>query len=715
MTTHTLATFAFGKALPKRDAELIFQRLQDGDIVEIKTGRMDIENECYFADKTLTFKGKGKNKTKIYIGNGKTATTAFKLDGQMDLTIKDCTIVVDKYATFIGVANNQVTGRIHLENVRIIYTGQFSGEEIQPSLNLTSQLLVDTENKPIILNLHVEMQNCEAENVIIRCAKVKLDNCSFINPCFGAISEIVAVKFDVRDIVLGNTLLSSVSRSNTILNNVTALYNASLSGLMTVQNLIIKPYPKLAALGDKGALEAFNKQEVEPYKNEPFFQGKDEPIILFELFSDYDLFKTDITVQGFKFDLNDYMTAGLTFDRLHDEFGYTFTPISIWGQSESPNEPLITLQLRDGKLPDLDYATNRAFGCELVMEGVTDKSTWNAYNYSFVARRSSTHLLEGDYLEHKEQAQSDVALTVEEENAPVTNESEKYERTALEELDSLTGLENAKKLIHQMVAVAVMNKQREKLGMPVSQTSRHTVFVGEAGTGKTTVARLYGRALYENGVLPTDKFKEVSRKDLVSNYVGQTAKQTADVCQEALGGILFIDEAYSLQPAETGLDFAKEAIDELIVQMENHRDELIVILAGYTHEMEVFINTANTGLKSRFTSRVVFDSYTDDELLAIFHQLLAKQQSVPENSEVEKLADIGLIKAYRTAYEMNPNATGNARYVRTFVEAISQMRDMRVSRDYLLQDLDVTVLSTYTESDVDFALAKMFDLMRNLS
>jgi len=229
-----------------------------------------------------------------------------------------------------------------------------------------------------------------------------------------------------------------------------------------------------------------------------------------------------------------------------------------------------------------------------------------------------------------------------------------------EELDSLVGLQKVKKMLRELVDLISL-KEKSKDILNIKSINLHMVFLGNPGTGKTTVARIVSKILYNLKYIKQDKLLEVTSKDLVAEYVGQTSIKTANVLQKALGGVLFIDEAYSLASGKgEGNSFNEEAVATLIQGMENNRDNLVVIFAGYTKEMQDFLNL-NSGIVSRIGYTVEFEDYTVDELLQIFNQMMTKAGFVVSKDAEEKVKKI--IEENKCTKNF-----GNARFVRNVYE-----------------------------------------------
>ncbi len=232
----------------------------------------------------------------------------------------------------------------------------------------------------------------------------------------------------------------------------------------------------------------------------------------------------------------------------------------------------------------------------------------------------------------------------------------------LEELDDLCGLEKVKSDVKSLINLVKVRRLREEAGLPVPPMSLHLVFMGNPGTGKTTVARLLAKIYHAIGVLSKGQLVEVDRSGLVAGFVGQTAIKTREVIDKALGGVLFIDEAYALVSHDNPNDFGQEAIETLLKGMEDHRHDLIVIVAGYTELMERFIH-ANPGLESRFNKYFYFEDYDGGQLFAIF-QSMCRKNGYTLDAGTESFCK----EAFQKLYEERDENFGNARDVRNIFE-----------------------------------------------
>ena len=271
------------------------------------------------------------------------------------------------------------------------------------------------------------------------------------------------------------------------------------------------------------------------------------------------------------------------------------------------------------------------------------------------------------------QPPTEVVPAAEQEETPLP-ESEPTLEELLAELDGLCGLEQVKQDVKSLINLVKVRRLREEAGLPVPPMSLHLVFLGNPGTGKTTVARLLARLYHAIGVLPKGQLVEVDRSGLVAGFVGQTALKTQEVIQKAIGGVLFIDEAYALVNQDNGNDFGREAIEVLLKNMEDHRKDLVVIVAGYSQLLEKFIHS-NPGLESRFNKYFYFEDYDGAQLFTILQSMCVKNGYVltPEGEALARRELMAL-------YEDRDENFGNARDVRNlFEQAVARQSD-RVAR-----------------------------------
>lgn len=274
-----------------------------------------------------------------------------------------------------------------------------------------------------------------------------------------------------------------------------------------------------------------------------------------------------------------------------------------------------------------------------------------------------------------------------------------------QELSSLIGLANVKTEINNLSNLVKMQKIRESRGMKVSNVSYHCVFTGNPGTGKTTVARIVAEIYKQLGILKKGHLVETDRSGLVAEYVGQTAPKTNAIIDSALDGVLFIDEAYSLIQGGNS-DFGKEAIATLLKRMEDNRDRLVVILAGYSKEMKDFIN-ANSGLQSRFNRYIEFPDYNTEELMQIFEYTAKKNEFTISERALAKVKEV-----VADAVIHKDQNFGNARFVRNLFEKIITEQANRLIRE---QNITNTMLTRIEEIDVIAILGSLFKNSNNVS
>ena len=266
----------------------------------------------------------------------------------------------------------------------------------------------------------------------------------------------------------------------------------------------------------------------------------------------------------------------------------------------------------------------------------------------------------------------------------------------LAELDGYIGLQTVKEEVHNLINMASVYQLRRQHDLPTTDMSLHLVFTGNPGTGKTMMARMMARIYRSLGILSKGQLVEVDRSGLVAGYVGQTALKTQKVIEKAMGGVLFIDEAYALN-GKSENDFGQEAIDTILKAMEDHRDDLVVIVAGYTELMDKFIHS-NPGLESRFNRFLLFEDYTPEEMFDIFKMRCGKGYVLAPEAEP-------LVRDYIAEESADPSF-GNARGVRNLFEHILVAQNNRLAKMPTVTRED---LMTITPDDVLHARGKLDD------
>ncbi|SHL37175.1 AAA family ATPase [Flavobacterium saccharophilum] len=261
----------------------------------------------------------------------------------------------------------------------------------------------------------------------------------------------------------------------------------------------------------------------------------------------------------------------------------------------------------------------------------------------------------------------------------------------LKELNALVGLEEVKKDVSELINLLEIQKKRSAQGLKNVEITLHTVFLGPPGTGKTSVARLLSRIFKHLGFLSKGQMYETDREGLVAGYVGQTATKVDAAVESSLGGVLFVDEAYALSQNAFGNDYGAEAVNTLLKRMEDHREDLAVVVAGYTEPMKIFIES-NPGLRSRFNRYFHFDHFTPTELFQIFESFCLKSDFIISDDAKEKLTD-----TFDLLYESKNESFGNARVVRNLFEKCVQNQANRIVK---LKRITNKVLKTLTEEDI---------------
>ncbi|MBS4207512.1 stage V sporulation protein K [Bacillus sp. FJAT-50079] len=283
-------------------------------------------------------------------------------------------------------------------------------------------------------------------------------------------------------------------------------------------------------------------------------------------------------------------------------------------------------------------------------------------------------------------------------NAPkkISSNSLSHEHAILHEIEAemneLVGMSEIKNMMKEVYAWIYINHKRNAAGLKPGKQVLHMMFKGNPGTGKTTVARLIGKLFQKMDVLPKGHLIEAERADLVGEYIGHTAQKTRDLIKKASGGILFVDEAYSLGRGGEK-DFGKEAIDTLVKHMEDKQNEFILILAGYSKEMDHFLKL-NPGLHSRFPLVFNFPDYTVNELMEIGNRMLLDKEYTLSQEAKAKLKDHLLY-----AKAINPTGFANGRYIRNVIEKAIRAQSMRLLHEPLL---DRQMLSSLQSDDFQF-------------
>jgi stage V sporulation protein K len=505
--------------------------------------------------------------------------------------------------------------------------------------------------------------------------------------------------------IICQTFLVNVTEFVSVLNhNIMLMQNDMINGLF-VENekkiKAIKKYYKIAnGLNHKydlqQAFKFINAYNIYSINNNQKLSGLNLNIGIGSL-SDFELFNVFNVNYGKIKKSGGSVSVDLSTGKLYN-YGSAYFLVKTHGVSDAlTGETTILMfnEIKEHGKGTFSNSNEKYFWFKLkgernshIISGFEDASIYeylNKFN-SLIDNPSSLNAIQNDKNAHEETGTNST-------NTTNIDSSKKVENiNYLDELNTLIGLANVKQQITSLVNLIKAQKLRKSKNLKVVNVSLHSVFSGPPGTGKTTVARLYAGILKELGVLSKGHLIEVDRSELVAGYLGQTAIKTEEVINKALDGVLFIDEAYSLTSSSTD-SFGEEAVNVLLKRMEDERERLVVIVAGYTSEMEIFINS-NPGLQSRFTRYIEFENYSGNELTQIFESLANKNEY-----KINEAAKRKLKSHFDIIESSGKDDFGNGRYVRNLFEKVVQEHANQIS---LLANPTDDDLVNITESQLLF-------------
>lgn len=622
-----------------------FSHAMDSDTIKIHLRRVSLEN------------GLDVNKT-LYVDGG------------------GCTIVVPTGKAALYVTNGNldlcnITFELGMQNNGLVFDSKYFGDSKLTNVNFYHKKTKMREMFPSMMvkgpvegasGANISFDDCKIDYLDAVGRVLTFNNCKLGN-FYRQLSSASASTLKFNNATLANIYLESASP--TVIDTLTTPGQLRLNSDFTIKHL------KLVNSGiDKGS----NK----------LVYGKKGEKLLSEAISDPAFGNNEvdsiITATGSKTPLKLNMGV-LEVDPEHADEKLVKRN---WFDVEN-----VSLNFDQSNIKRLDLPSI-AVKSSIAMQNTKDFSDWQIDKVTLSNRNSQSQLFT------KHAISDDVKLD---------NQKAENDFGALKELDSMIGLTNVKHFVHQLVDSAKMNMVMQARGINNKNTkSLHMVFAGNPGSGKTEVARIVAKALYEQGVLKNNKLTEVQSGDLISGYVGQTAEKTRKVVESALDGVLFIDEAYTLTHQE-GTSFNDEAVAELLKDIDDHRDRIVCILAGYSGEMRQFFAKSNPGLKSRFANWIEFPDYTPKEMMMILQFMLKHRKLyLKDNETAIELKN----KMFDLMGSLNVNS-GNGRFVRNMVDKLTNEKDARLAQltPSQMQSLTNRELMTITKEDVDKAALVM--------
>lgn len=632
----------------------------------------------------LVIQGEGVKSTEINVLKG---SKGFILDDNSNVIFKDLTIVVPEQSNGI-VTEPTFSGVLTLDNVVIKHSDMFSKYNYYPFI--VSPLA--TANGYVISKCKIVIKNSKIDFCSLLCKELQANE-SNVGTLLLKTSVIQATQITAHNSKFSNIDLVSLDShgkpGNAQLDTVSTYGRLSLGGKIIMNDLSVFNYPNV---DDPRAIKKLHRQIIASR-------------LLGETLSDKEA-KMKLKKRCIFTALNIYNYVGNThptnivLNNLNVAPTLSYKELNPVYQLRLVNNQEGNLTFKNITIPKLSLC-NATKGGSIVFDNTVDKSVKWAF-------KDTTISIQGH-------SSSPLFTAVNSANKRVSAVTDSSNNSgsfgALAQLDSMVGLTKVKQQVKEIIDNAKLKKLYADKGVKIDKYRfNNLVFAGSTGTGKTTVAKIAAQAFYENGVVPQHKFVDVQGLDLVGAHVGQTKEVARKVINKAIGGVLLIDEAYELAPDSSGSSnnsFKDEAVDTLIKQIEYHRNDLIVIMVGYTTDMQDLFRRGSQRLKSCFPNWVMFDDYSLSELIQIFdYQFNNYLGGLVWDNEQTHLLAVNGIKHLATRFGQNG---GNGFFVRNYLEAITTAQRLRLVTPYDEKNLTTEILKTITLDDVQGGIKNQQD------